>query len=76
MRTNTTDKRLKMLLSNLGMTQKELSQKSNVSEAAISKYLNGSRIPNAQSIIQIAEATKVSPSWILGYGSDYLIEGV
>lgn len=76
MRTNTTSNRLKMMLLNLDITQKELSQKTNITEAAISRYIQGSRIPNAQSIIQISEATNVSPSWILGYGSDDLMEGV
>lgn len=76
MRTNTTNNRLKMLLVNLNLSQKELAQKTNITEAAISRYVQGKRIPNAQSIIQIAEATNVSPSWILGYGSDFLMEGL
>lgn len=71
---NNVPKRLKMLIDNLGMTQKELSVKSELTECAISKYMSGERIPNAGSVIKIAHATGVSPNWILGFGSDDVME--
>lgn len=74
MRNSTIDKRFRLLLDELGYSQKELSAISGITEAAISRYLDGTRIPNAKSIVSIAEVTNVSPSWLLGYGKDDVIE--
>lgn len=71
-----TSKRLRLLLTNLGLTQRELAFKADITESAVSRYLDGSRIPNANTIIQITEATKVSPSWLLGYGEDNKMETI
>lgn len=62
--------RLQIMLCVLNLNQKEFANKVGLTEAAISRYLNGSRMPNATHIRQIADSTGVNPSWILGYGSD------
>lgn len=67
-------KRLQLLIDNLGITQKELAEKANITEAAVSRYIQGSRIPNAGTIISICRATNVSPNWLLGSGDDNVME--
>lgn len=47
--------RLKEILELKGMTQKELADKADVTEVSISRYVNGSRIPNAQLAGKIAQ---------------------
>lgn len=47
--------RLKEILELKGMTQKELADKADVTEVSISRYANGSRIPNAQLAGKIAQ---------------------
>ena len=74
MQENTISKRLQLMLSNLGMMQKELSEKTGLSEADVSRFINGRRIPSCMAVINIANATSVSPSWILGMGSDDQME--
>lgn len=74
MQENTISKRLQLMLKNLGMMQKELADKAGTTEAAISRYVNGSRLPSCMALINIANAAKVSPSWILGMGSDDQME--
>lgn len=66
--------RLHIMTSHFGITQKELSQKSGIREATISLYFQGKREPNAKYLVMIAEAMQVSPSWLLGYGDDDVIE--
>lgn len=70
MRRNQTHIRLRLLLENRFLTQKDFAELTGLTESAVCKYLQGEREPNAPSLIKIAEATGVSPNWILGYGSD------
>ena len=49
-----------------GMTQKELSIKSNITESSISKYLNGERTPRVDVIVSLANALNVSVDYLLG----------
>lgn len=74
MRQSTIDKRLKILISHFGITQKELSQMTGIREQTISNYFTAQRDPKVSMIIKIAETFHVSPNWILGYGSDEEIE--
>lgn len=74
MRKSTIEKRLRKLLSELGYTQKEFSAITGITEAAICRYLDGTRIPNAKSITAIADVTNVSPTWLLGYGDSEDVE--
>lgn len=70
MRISNLNKRLVLLLDNKHLTQKELSLMTGLTESAISHYVKGDRVPNTTSLIAIAEVTKVSPNWLLGYGPD------
>lgn len=69
-----TNKRLKYMLDNLGISQKEFALMTGLTEAAVSRYISGDRLPNAATLINIAKATRVSPNWLLGFGSDDEIE--
>lgn len=67
-------KRMKLMIENLGITQKDFSEMTGITEAAICRYLQGTRIPNAGTLIAIARATNVSIDWLLGHGSDEKME--
>ena len=60
--------RLKELLEKKGMTQKELAVRVGCTEAAISHYIKGDRVPRASVLSKIAFALDTT--------SDYLMEGV
>lgn len=59
--------RLQELIKEKGMTQKELALKAGVTEAAMSHYIKGDRMPRASVLAKIADA--------LGTSSDYLMNG-
>lgn len=48
------------------MSQKELAQKANITEAAVCRYIKGDRTPRAITIASIAKALDVSPSELIG----------
>lgn len=58
--------RIKAELSKQGMTQRSLSQRLNVSEEAISRYIAGSRDPDPVTIANIATALNVTSDYLLG----------
>ncbi len=60
------NERIKMLMKEKGMTQKELSLKANITEASMSKYLSGDRVPRIDVIVNIANALEVSVDALLG----------
>ena len=60
--------RMKELLTKKGLTQKELASKAGCTDAAISHYIKGDRIPRASVVSKIAIA--------LGTTSEYLMEGI
>lgn len=74
MRNNQTNIRLQLMLDNFGLSQKEFAAKTGLTESTVCRYIQGSRIPNATSLVQIADSMGVSPNWILGYGSDDKME--
>lgn len=47
------------------MNQKELSEKSGITEASISRYLNGERTPRTDIIINFAKALEVNVEYLL-----------
>ena len=59
--------RIKELLDKKEMSQKELARKTNCTEAAISHYIKGDRIPRAAVITKIAE--------VLDTTAEYIMEG-
>ena len=60
--------RLEEMLKTRQMTQKALAEKAEVTEAAISHYIKGDRIPRSAVLARIAMA--------LGTTSEYLMEGL
>lgn len=54
--------RMKQAISVKGISQKELSRRSGITEAAISGYINGTREPGLVAVIRIAKALSVSPA--------------
>ena len=64
----TLGERIKELSRENGLSQKDLAQKANVTEAAISHYIKGDRSPRGTVLARIAEA--------LGTTSDYLAQGM
>ncbi len=53
-------KKLLSLLKEKKLTQKELSQKSGITEAAISRYIKGDRIPRGNNLKLLASALNVT----------------
>lgn len=60
--------RLSEMLKKSHLTQKELAEKAEVTEAAVSHYLKGDRIPRSAVLIRIADALNTT--------SEYLMEGI
>lgn len=54
--------RMKLIIQEKGISQKELSRRSGITEAAISGYINGTREPGLVAVIRIAKALSVSPA--------------
>lgn len=59
--------RIKTALEQRNMMPVELARKSGISKGSISKYLKGTVLPKQNAIGAMAEALKVSPTWLLGY---------
>lgn len=64
MGTNLTS-RISDLLSQKGMTQKELAQKAGITESAISHYIKGDRVPRGVNLVKIANALGTSTDFLL-----------
>lgn len=54
-----------------GITQRELSRRVGLTEAAISRYVSGDRTPNAVHLAQIASALDVQYDQLLNGGPDF-----
>lgn len=59
-------RRLATLLSERGMTQKQLAEATNLTPAAVSRYVSGAREPRAVTVAAMAKALGVEPSDITG----------
>ena len=51
--------KIKEILEKKNITQKELADKVNLTESAMSRYVNGSRIPRGEYLIEIAKVLNV-----------------
>lgn len=67
---NNIPKRLSLLINYLGISQRELAQRSGLTESAMCHYIKGDRIPHADALVKIAKATGVRTDWLLGLGSE------
>lgn len=63
----TIGQRLKKVLDDRGMMQKELAEKIGVSETVISRYIHGGRIVSVPILIEICKALNVSADYLLGF---------
>ena len=64
----TWSQKVKELMKVKGINQKELSQLSGITEASVSRYLNGDRTPRMDIIINFARALGVSVEYLLDDG--------
>lgn len=71
---NNTKDRIKILLSELKMNQKEFSAFTGVDSAIICRILKGEHEISVLALRKISDTTKISPTWLLGYGNDDEIE--
>ena len=66
MRYELTAKRIKEAMSDMGITQQELADKSGIGKSSISHYVNGSNEPANKSAYALAEVLNVNPAWLMG----------
>lgn len=67
MKNELTAKRLRTALSNANMKPQELADRSGVSKASISQYVNGSHAPGNISAKKIGKVLEVEPMWLMGF---------
>lgn len=67
MKNEITAKRLQLALSNAEISQQELAEKSGVSKASISQYINGSHSPSNISSGKMGKVLNVDPLWLMGF---------
>ena len=65
---NKIGKRISKLLTERGISQKDLSNKANITESAVSHYVNGDRIPRGVNLTKIATALDTTTDYLLGVG--------
>lgn len=70
MRNSNTSERLGLMIEHLGISQKEFSHVVGVPDSSICRVIKGQSTLNEKNLIKISDSTGVSPSWLLGYGSD------
>lgn len=58
--------RFSALLQARGLSQKELAQKTNLTESAVSRYLKGDREPRGAILLNIANALETSTDYLSG----------
>lgn len=66
----TTANRLKQAMNNINMSAQELADRSGVSKASISQYVNGSHKPSNISAPKLAKVLKVNAMWLMGFDMD------
>jgi DNA-binding Xre family transcriptional regulator len=64
------NERLSLILKQRRIRQKTLSEKTGISEPAISAYCNGVRKPRADHIVIICKTIGISADWLLGMNND------
>ncbi len=62
-----TAQRLRKALSDLNMKPQELADRSGVSKASISQYVNGSHAPSNISSGKMSKILNVNPLWLMGF---------
>ena len=62
---------LKDLINSSGKTAKEIAKKTNISQAAMSYYINGKTEPTLNILITLADYFNVSMDYLVGRENDY-----
>ena len=62
--------RVKALMKEQGITQRELARRSGLTEASVCKYLSGSRTPQAEAVVLLAKALGTTSDYLLGIKRD------
>lgn len=60
-------KRLTEAMSDLGIKQRELADKAQITEGSVSHYVNGTHAPSNKTAGKLADVLHVSPVWLMGY---------
>ena len=60
------NERLQQAISMSGMTQKELAEKVGITEAAVSHYLKGDRMPRSAVAVKLADVLNMSVDELMG----------
>lgn len=63
-------KKLKLALEQRGISQQELMRRTELSDGAISRYVNGSRVPTVENVMTIAKALGISYEEIIMWFED------
>jgi transcriptional regulator with XRE-family HTH domain len=63
---------LKRAMQDLQVTQAELAARADVSQGAVSRYLNGKASPKAEELLRIAGALGVTMEWLLTGNQDHV----
>ena len=66
--------RLAKLMSLRSLTQKELAEKTNITESAISYYVKGARTPSGEILARMAETLSTTTDFLLGRTEEYDVQ--
>jgi len=61
----TLQERMRVLMEEQGLNQKQLSLRASITEASLSKYLSGERKPRTDVVVKIAKALNTSVNYLL-----------
>lgn len=67
---NTIGERMTHALKMRGMTQRELANKTRLTEATVSRYVSNQRTPTGKHIKTLCKALGVSADWLLGVNEE------
>lgn len=67
---NIFQQRLRQAMFFKGIRQKDIVERTGLSDGKISSYVSGRYKPNAESLTKIAKAIDVAPAWLMGEGPD------
>lgn len=70
MRISNLSERLGLFLETSGISQKELSKLSGVSDSIICRTIKGQNNLTTDNLVRIVDAINVDPAWLIGYGAD------
>lgn len=57
--------RLKELITKQGISQKKVAEMSGLTQAALTRYLHGTRIPSSRAVVKLCTALNTTPDYLL-----------